>query len=393
MSNLESRVDTAFTKMSLRSPFVAAVMTKVKREVTTDRVPTASTNGSTIWFNEQWCSALTDEELYGLSLHEAYHVIFMHSWRRMGRDHQLWNVANDALINELIKAERRALPKGGVNTGGVNLPWVTTDMTSEDVYERLRQEMQQPPQGGKGGKGKGKGKGDGQPDFGAGGFDGTGDLEDAVDQATQMDMEAVIQAAAQMAKAAGQGGALVDLVLKASGPPVVRWQDVLRNLMTEKACADYTYMRPSRRHIANGLYLPSLHSEGLGGLLLGFDTSGSMMDQATLDAIATEINGIVDDTSPAFVEVVFCDYTVTKVQRFERGDNVELLPKGGGGTRFKPVFDHAAETGDVYCGMVYFTDMEGNLDECPDPGFPVIWASTNKHHAQPPVGTVTSIIL
>jgi predicted metal-dependent peptidase len=103
--------------------------------------------------------------------------------------------------------------------------------------------------------------------------------------------------------------------------------------------------------------------------------------------IAAEIQAIVDDLQPEFVEVVYCDYAVTRVERFERDELLELRPSGGGGTRFQPVFEHFAETGERYCGMIYFSDMMGNLQECEEPPFPVIWADIGYDHPREPFGT------
>ena len=375
-SNLDDRIALAYSKMGLREPFIAAVMARVKREVS-DTVPTAGTNGSWVRFNPTFCSALTDEQLFGVALHESLHIVFMHSWRREGRDPSLWNVANDALINQYIRERNYQLPDGVVNIG-----WVTATMDSEAVYERLRQEQKQQQAGG-GAKGQGSGKG--TPDFGAGGFDGTGDLEDAVDEAGRTDMEASIQAAASMAKACGQGSSIVDRVLGSVAKSDAPWYEVTRNMLTEKSAADYTYLRPSRRHIAAGLYLPSLHSEDLGGLIIGFDTSGSM-GQKECDQVAAELRAIVDDVNPAFVEVVYCDYSVTSVERFERDEPLDLHPKGGGGTRFQPVFEHIAALGEPLAGVIYFSDLEGNLAECEEPSCPVIWADIGRSHPEVPFG-------
>lgn len=368
-SDIEARVDLAANQLALREPFVAAVLTKVRREIS-ERVPTAGTNGTTIWFNPKFCAPLNDRQMLGLLLHEGMHVVFMHSWRRSGRNHALWNVANDAVINRMILATAgRELPPGGVH-----IDWVTDEMSSEEVYNKLREQGYDPEK------------------RGGGGFDGEGDLEDALDDATATDMEAAIRAAAQMAKDAGQGSALIDRILSAAGPASVPWQSVVRDMVTEKSAADYSYMRPSRRHLAAGLYLPSLHSEALGGLLIGFDTSGSMGPEEC-NQIAAELQAIVDDVSPAFVEVVYCDYSVTSVQRFERDEPLELRPKGGGGTRFQPVFEHAAKSGESYCGMVFFTDMEGNLAECEQPTYPVVWADIGRSHPQPPFGVRVEVIM
>jgi predicted metal-dependent peptidase len=384
MSNLSDRIDLAYSKLGMREPFIAAVMTRVKREISST-VPTAGTNGSWVRFNPTWCEPLTDPELFGLVLHEACHVVLMHMWRRENRDARLWNVANDALINAYIRSRGWQIP-----AGGVNLKWVREQMSSEEVYEKLKQDQQKQKQQQSGGDGDGEGTPD--DGLGGGGFDGQGDLHDAVDEATRVDMEASIIAAAKMAKECGQGSSLIDRVLDQVGQSKVRWQDVTRSMLTESSAADYTYMRPSRRFIGSGLYLPSLRTDALGGLAIGFDTSGSMGSEEC-NQIAAELQAIVDDLQPAFVEVVYCDYAVTHVERFERDEALQLRPKGGGGTRFQPVFEHFSKTGDQYCGMIFFTDMEGNLDECDEPSYPMIWANIGRRDYDAPFGTVVKVAM
>jgi predicted metal-dependent peptidase len=380
MSNLSDRIDVAYSKLGLRESFIAAVMTRVKREVS-DKVSTAGTNGTWVRFNPAFCDPLNDEELFGLVLHEACHVVMMHMWRREGRDPSLWNYANDALINAYIRSRGWQLPKGGVD-----LRWVRENMSSEEVYAKLKENPPPPSSG----SGSGDGDGEGTPN--AGGFDGKGDLEDAQDEATRVDMEATIVAAAKMAKECGQGSSMIDRILDNVGQPNVRWQDVTRSMMTESSAADYTYLRPSRRFIGSGLYMPSLRTDSLGGLAIGFDTSGSMGPKEC-NQIAAEIQAIVDDLQPSFVEVAYCDSSVTRVERFERDDKLELRPKGGGGTRFQPVFEHFENTGERYCGMIFFTDMEGDLAECEEPAYPVIWADIGHSHPSEPFGTRVTVAL
>lgn len=383
MATLMDRIDLAYSKLGLREAFIAAVMTRVKREVS-DKVSTAGTIGTWVRFNPKFCEPLTDEELFGLVLHESCHVVMMHMWRREGRDPRIWNYANDAIINAYIKSRGWQLPKGGVH-----LSWVKEEHSSEYVYNKLKEQQQEQQKS----KGGGSGGDEGDEDDGmGGGFDGTGDLEDAQDDATRVDMEATIVASAKMAKECGQGSSMIDRVLERVGDPMVRWQDVCRSMMTESCAADYTYTRPSRRFIGSGLYLPSLRSDALGGLAIGFDTSGSMGPKEC-NQIAAEIQAIVDDLQPAFVEVVYCDYAVTHTERFERDDPLVLRPKGGGGTRFQPVFEHFAESGEQYCGLIYFSDMMGNLAECEEPSFPVIWADIGYDHPQEPFGTRVKVSL
>lgn len=369
----KERIDLTFSKLGLREPFIAAVMTKVKR-VISDTIPTAGTDGITIFYNPAFADKQNDRELFGLTLHEALHIILLHPWRRGDRDHKLWNIANDAIINSYIKKRNYFLPEGAVF-----IDWVTEDMSSEHVYARLKEERDNDQSG------DGEGEGEG------GGFDGEGDLFDAPSDAMLADLEATIIASAQAAKECGHGSGLVDSILKNVGKPKVDWRNETRAMLASSMAADYTYQRFSRRFIGQGMYMPSLHSEALGGIVFGIDSSASMT-QEELNQTATEIQAICDDLCPEFVEVVFCDTSVRSVKRFDRGDDIELKLVGGGGTRFKPVFDHVNNMSDQVHGVVYFTDMEGNLNECPDPNVPVIWANTGRHQSHNvPFGVVANV--
>lgn len=366
----KQRIDLAYSKLGLKEPFIAAVMTRLPREIG-DRVPTAATDGKRVWFNPDFVAQCDDAQLFGLVLHESMHVILEHMWRRGDRDPQLWNYANDALINAYIRKRGYKLPDGGVD-----VPWVRDNMDSEEVYRRLKEDE---PEGG----------------YGGGGFDGQGDLEDAPDGATRADIQATIKAAAEMAKAAGQlpGGedGMFGKMLRSLGKPHVDWRTELRAMMTASARNDYSYRRPNRRFIGSGLYLPSLHDEGLGEIVVAIDTSGSMSDKE-LQQIANELTHIAEDLRPECIHVVYCDTRVAGNEIFQMGDDIELKLLGGGGTRFKPVFDFVAEQPVQPAGLIYFTDMYGDLDECEAPEYPVIWANTgHKKDHNIPFGVMTHV--
>lgn len=367
MEQFEKRISTAFAKLALREAFIAAAVTRVQRHLGdyNGRVLTAATDGENFWFNPEFCGKLSDEELFGVVVHEALHVVLMHMWRRGDRHPGLWNEANDAIINNYIKSRGYVLP-----AKHIHIKWVTEQMDSEEVYARLKKEQQEDKKDGTGGGG-GFGTLDDEGDFAPG---SEGDLIDAPSESRRSDMEATIAAAAQMAKAAGDKSSIIDRILRSTGKPKVAWQDETRAMLTSSAASDYSYRRPSRRFITQGLYLPSLWAESLGGLAIAIDTSGSMGPEE-LNQIAAEVTQIAEDLRPEFIVVVYCDTRINKVQRFERDDEISLVGVGGGGTRFKPVFDYLKEI-DNLAGMVYFTDMCGDLSECTDPGMPVIWAYT-----------------
>lgn len=372
----EARIELAFSQLGLREPFIAAVMSRVKREIS-DSVPTASTNGAWVKFNPVWCGALDNEEFFGLVLHESCHVVLMHPWRREGRAPTTWNVANDALINQYVLSRGYKLPKGGVH-----IAWVKEDMDSETVYLRLKKEQEQK-------RAKGGDPGEGEE---AGGFDGTGDLEDVPDEASKLDMEATIAAAAQAARDCGHGTSMVDRVLASLGASKTPWQDITRAMMSESAMVDYSYRRPSRRFIGENMYMPSLQGEKMGALAVGFDVSGSI-GKDDCDRIAADIRAIVGDLCPSKVIIVYCADRVTGTQVFDEGDELVIKPVGTGGTRFKPVFDKLAQMDERLCGLIYFTDLEGPLAECEEPEYPVVWADFGRSHPAVPFGFRADVIL
>ena len=102
MSDIEERIGLAYSKMGIREPFIAAVLAKVKREIMTT-IPTAATNGSVVKYNPDFCAKQSDEQLFGLALHESCHVVLMHSWRRDGRDVAFVIGGADGLAPELKK--------------------------------------------------------------------------------------------------------------------------------------------------------------------------------------------------------------------------------------------------------------------------------------------------
>ena len=393
------RVQDSYAKLGIREPFIAAVMTKIRRELSDD-VPTAATNGSYVKYNPDFVAEQTDAQLFGLTVHESLHVVLMHMWRRENRDPHLWNYANDAIINKYIRDRRYELPENGVS-----VPWVTDAMSSEEVYERLKKNPPPPPpqpqpqssddNGDGDGDGDSDGQGQGNPNYPKGGFGDSGDLIDADDEATLRDLESTIVAAAQMAKKCGQGSSLIDRILETVGVPTVPWFDVLRHAMTEARRDDYSFSRPRRRYVADGIYLPALHSEALAGLMVGADMSGSMWgDPTEVKQIGIELNAVVQDTGPAFVEVVYCDTQIMgKVDRFDQDEEIKFRPKQGGGTELSPVFNYLEQHEDDFCCLVFFTDMCVDFSTLHDPGIPVVWACTDVKYANTkvPFGSVVHV--
>ena len=164
------------------------------------------------------------------------------------------------------------------------------------------------------------------------------------------------------------------------------WRTLLHRFMTDSARNDYTWSRPNRRFIDAGLYLPSLHSQGMPPIIFAIDTSGSM-DSAALNLIWTEVRQAVNDVDPELVTIIQCDTVVHSIQDYRPDELPERLQiKGRGGTAYIPVFQEVDLRTPPAC-LIYLTDLECETKPTP-PHYPVLWAATGNppEHLTPDFG-------
>ena len=159
---------------------------------------------------------------------------------------------------------------------------------------------------------------------------------------------------------------------------------MLRRLWSDTIAADYSWMRPNRRHIWAGVYLPGVIREGVGEVAIAVDCSGSVSARQ-LALFEAEVRSILGGARPQRVHVLYFDSEVQKAETYEAGQPVHLNPVGGGGTEFGPCFDWLDEHGILPQTLVFLTDLYGSFPPLA-PAYPVLWASTGGRRA--PFGSV-----
>lgn len=167
------------------------------------------------------------------------------------------------------------------------------------------------------------------------------------------------------------------------------WKELLAAFATEVAKNDYSFSRPNVRYSDGDFMLPSLHSKQLNNIALIVDTSGSI-DRDLLNIFGAELKDIAAELQ-ATMTVLYVDVVLKGEQEFEAGDMIDLQPKGGGGTCFRPGFEHIKSTDLQPSCIIYFTD--GYCSTFPDvePDSPTLWATYGNRHFQPPFGEVIHI--
>lgn len=359
----------ARSRLILDNPFFGTLCLRLK-PVEREDIDTGATDGKSLIYNPTWFEKLRPEERIGFLAHEVMHVVFMHHLRRQERQPQKWNVAADYVINLLLEQEGFILPSGGL------LDSQYADMTTEHVYSILPE----PPEGW---------------DSLAADFGGCGsviDHPDATSQQTSSAIEAqltvAINQAAEVAKASGKLSSKMESIVGLATKPKVDWRMVLARFLRSNNQSDYSWIRPNRRFIAQGMYLPSAHNPCLGEIAVAVDTSGSVSDEE-LQQFTTEASTILQDLAPNAVHFIQCDSEVQSDDTYTR----ESLPlkvtyRGRGGTAFEPVISYINEKHPNVEALVYLTDLESN-DFGDQPPYPVLWITTNAEEA--PYGEIIKI--
>jgi predicted metal-dependent peptidase len=177
------------------------------------------------------------------------------------------------------------------------------------------------------------------------------------------------EAARAMGKLPGSLARFIDEMVA----PKVDWRAMLQRFITETSKNDYSWMRPNRRFLQQGMFLPTLYSESMGEIVVAIDTSGSI-DQHTLNAFGAEIRAITGSVRPAKTTVIYCDAEVNHVDEFGPNDDLKFAMHGGGGTRFEPPFQYVEEHSITPVCFVYLTDLYGSFGAAPS--YPVMWCAT-----------------
>ena len=130
---------TARIALLLKHPFFGNLATRLKLVNADDWCPTAGTDGRHFFYNTKFIDSLTPKEAEFLFGHEVLHNVFEHMLVRIGdRDPQLWNIAADYAVNQILKDSNIGeMPKGkkGENKGFQDDKY--KDWPAERIYDDL----------------------------------------------------------------------------------------------------------------------------------------------------------------------------------------------------------------------------------------------------------------
>ena len=405
-------------------------------EVDSSRCDTMATDGKKIYFFPDFVEGVTEEELQGVLVHEAFHVVYEHPIRRGKRHPKVWNIACDYVINAyLVYDLGMILPTGGL------LKYSYKGWTAEKVYQDLIKDQDAlaeavaqiqednedfKPEDSQDSSGEGSSDSDeegndeesltGQGNISEDPADDSdssetgeidldsiptaiGEVWDAtneegkpLNEAELQELKGEIQRAVSLAdklEQFGSGTSNVKGGIDEEKDAVVSWKEMLNDFLQSITCNDYSWSRLNKRHSWRGINLPSKVRNPEGGeLAIAVDTSGSV-SQHELNQFASEIQAMAEDCGLDKVRVCYCADTVVKnehgewwdIYELNQGEDLELKVRGGGGTSFDPPFhlfnEWSDDIEDVQA-FVYFTDGYGTVEPEQEPECPVVWCVTQK---------------
>ena len=181
--------------------------------------------------------------------------------------------------------------------------------------------------------------------------------------------------AASLARAQGNAPGAVEETIRQAHRSVLNWRSLLRRYMTDAARRDYSWSVPNRRFIDSGLYLPSMHSEGIDAIAIIIDTSASLPGE-TLALFWAEVREISAELQPDSIFVLQVDAVLQDAAEYPAGELPDCITiKGRGGTDFRPGFAWLHEQGVRPGCCLYLTDMECDSYPETEPPYPVAWVN------------------
>lgn len=360
-------------RLLMDQPFVGAILIRQNLiPVVDSRCGTASTDGQNIFVNPEFYLAMAPAERRFLLAHEVWHTVYLHFLRRGVRDKELFNIATDMEINQMLSNEKFKVPEGAL------LPpdkWKT--LNAEEIFDKLLKEendwtssfdIHLEP-------------GDESQDCEDCGDDDGADI--VIDPDYQVDFgndpeesirEKVVEAAVQHEKKRGKLPQGIAQIVEEFRAGQLNWQELLAQFITSCFGGSRRWLPPNRRYISNGLYLQSRRDTKLQAVL-AIDTSGSTAGD--LPKFADELVNLLNSFGQYELKVICCDAEIQSIETYSADnpfDGKKINFSGGGGTSFIPVFEYMKENPGEEQILIYFTDGYGDIPK--KPPYPVLWVIT-----------------
>lgn len=416
-NNVEFKLSKSRSLLVGYLPFFGVLSLKLKLEEDTN-IETAATNGETYYYNPDFIDKLKQSDVNWITIHEVLHAALGHIWRRENRHPQIWNIACDLAVHDLmhqyiqtindIKIRSQfTMPQGGLYDKKYE------NQSVEQIYDDLIKKAKFLDISGAGGSGNSDGDGDDKnkqngnqtspDDLGLNGevLDDHDKWNESQTQKNKSqkteEWQGNLVSAAQMAemKLRGDLPGCIKRIIQKILKPQKNWRMLLAEFV-EQEINDYSFNPPDKRYSGSEFFLPDFNDEVdiVKNIYFWVDTSGSMGDKEISIAYSEIVGAIQQFEGKLSGSVGFFDSQAYEPKSFESVDDVlKIKPRGGGGTDFRKPFEYMKKH-DLFedcAGIIFYTD---GYDTWPKEsiaeGIPVLFLVTNEDRV-PPWGQHTTL--
>lgn len=354
IKDVEEKLIQARITLLIQQPFFGTQATRLQLIQVDDWLDTAATDGRHFYYNPAFIDSLTTKQVEFLFGHEVLHNIFEHLLRRDSRNPKLWNVAADYCVNQTLIDN---------NIGKIIPDCLYSDQynnwSAEQVYEHLNQEW-----------------GNGDQNFEEMlneacskllddhfGNDMLDERKDGKPYMSDSEAQTLRDEIRQnlLSDASTVAGKLplgIQRIVEQLTQPKMNWRDVLRQQVQSCMSNDFSYTRPNRKTMQQGIILPGLIKGEAISVCIAIDSSGSISQTDVSDFLG-EVNGIISQYDDYNIRVWSFDTQVYNDQLFslDNGESIETYQiKGGGGTSFNINWDYMKEQNIEPKIFIMFTD-------------------------------------
>lgn len=314
-------------------------------------IPTACTDGKCIRYNPDFFATMVPSEYCFVLMHEVMHALLHHPTRVGNRDPQLWNVACDFIVNEMLRKLTNSFKFKDVNitqpAHALVLPYYVLNQHSvETLYDELYNQH----------KNRDKGKDHITFTYKSYGSNSRGlvlklpsdmifrkEMSDSEKQEIESAIRKLLMESGVKNIGSGTGDAWIpDELLVRKESKKLPWKVLLREYLEDGEYDEYSYFTPERKYIHMDLILPGPgeRTGELGEIWAFIDDSGSITPDE-MGEFLTQLYRILKEFSGtmhvAFWNTVV-DATYRNIQNYKDIDYIK--PKGSGGTDINCVYDY-----------------------------------------------------
>ena len=380
--NVEQKIAKAKTRLVVKHPYFGMLASRLKCEAAD--MEAFLSDGRTLQYNEAYFAEEPVETIEFALANSVMHHVLSHENRRVSRQGWLWQLATDYAINSILKENGFAIPERA------NYDDRFSGMYAEEIYAQLKDEIRNEDYNDDESNEEGFNEQNKNRIKEQAPRDGDDKKEQKfplppaeLDPETEQEWARAMEEALKKVQERGEIPGGIERLFEIDNEKSVDWRSELYHAINRYLKSDYTFARPNKKAICNGIYLPSTYSERL-DLAVAIDSSGSV-DEELLGRFISELESLLLSFLDVAIDLLICDARVQGVYRFLSGEPLEFSVKGGGGTDFRPAFDYIESQGLHPSLLIYFTDAKGSFPDTA-PSYETIWVVSEAYEV--PFGRV-----